>query len=208
MFRQPLVIAVMTGIALVCATVDTPAATPARIEVRPAEEIGPVNRQILGAAICAAKARRYEGVYADRGSGVWDPEQRRPVPEFVALAKHAGIAAWRWAPGKEAKWQPFVGSLSERPYKFGLPEFLRFCEETEAAPIILLDVYRSTAADAANLVEYLNSPNNGKNPNGGMDWAAVRAADGLIRLGFVSRRFPDYVPQTTSSISISLPERN
>jgi len=30
----------------------------------------------------------------------------------------------------------------------------------------------------------------------------------LIRLGFVSRRFPDYVPQTTSSISISLPERN
>jgi len=30
----------------------------------------------------------------------------------------------------------------------------------------------------------------------------------VIRLGFVSRRFPDYVPQTTSSISISLPERN
>jgi len=30
----------------------------------------------------------------------------------------------------------------------------------------------------------------------------------MIRLGFVSRRFPDYVPQTTSSISISLPERN
>jgi len=33
-------------------------------------------------------------------------------------------------------------------------------------------------------------------------------AEKLIRLGFVSRRFPDYVPQTTSSISISLPERN
>jgi len=35
-----------------------------------------------------------------------------------------------------------------------------------------------------------------------------RCVDSLIRLGFVSRRFPDYVPQTTSSISISLPERN
>jgi len=35
-------------------------------------------------------------------------------------------------------------------------------------------------------------------------WASLQ----LIRLGFVSRRFPDYVPQTTSSISISLPERN
>jgi len=36
----------------------------------------------------------------------------------------------------------------------------------------------------------------------------LRAEVELIRLGFVSRRFPDYVPQTTSSISISLPERN
>jgi len=175
---QPLIIAEATMVVLACATVDTPAAAPARIEVRPAEEIGPVNRQILGAAICAAKARRHEGVYADRGSGVWDPEHRRPDPEFVALAKQAGISAWRWAPGTEAKWKPFVGPLSERPYKFGLPEFLRFCEETDAVPVILLDVYRSTAADAADLVEYLNSPDNGKNPNGGMDWASVRAADG------------------------------
>jgi len=36
----------------------------------------------------------------------------------------------------------------------------------------------------------------------------TRSPRGVIRLGFVSRRFPDYVPQTTSSISISLPERN
>jgi len=168
----------MSGVVLACATVDTPAASSARIEVWLAEEIGPVNRKILGAAICAAKTRRLEGVYADRGSGVWDPEQRRPDPEFLALAKQAGIGAWRWAPGREAKWKPFVGPLSERHYKFGLPEFLRFCKETDAVPIILLDVYRSTAADAADLVEYLNSPDNGKNPNGGTDWASVRAADG------------------------------
>jgi len=44
-----------------------------------------------------------------------------------------------------------------------------------------------------NLHEYLS----GENP-----------LEPMIRLGFVSRRFPDYVPQTTSSISISLPERN
>jgi len=41
--------------------------------------------------------------------------------------------------------------------------------------------------------------------NGNLD---VSRRTRLIRLGFVSRRFPDYVPQTTSSISISLPERN
>jgi len=39
-------------------------------------------------------------------------------------------------------------------------------------------------------------------------WWKKLEEDLLIRLGFVSRRFPDYVPQTTSSISISLPERN
>jgi alpha-N-arabinofuranosidase len=32
--------------------------------------------------------------------------------------------------------------------------------------------------DAADLVEYLNHPNDGSNPNGGRDWAALRAADG------------------------------
>jgi alpha-N-arabinofuranosidase len=34
------------------------------------------------------------------------------------------------------------------------------------------------AKDAADLVEYLNSPNDGSNPNDGTDWAAVRAANG------------------------------
>jgi len=43
------------------------------------------------------------------------------------------------------------------------------------------------------------------NPREEMRFRCLRA---VIRLGFVSRRFPDYVPQTTSSISISLPERN
>jgi len=42
----------------------------------------------------------------------------------------------------------------------------------------------------------------------GIDERANRDRHPVIRLGFVSRRFPDYVPQTTSSISISLPERN
>ena len=32
--------------------------------------------------------------------------------------------------------------------------------------------------DVADLVEYLNSPNNGSNPNGGINWAAERAKNG------------------------------
>jgi hypothetical protein len=37
----------------------------------------------------------------------------------------------------------------------------------------------NAAALAANWVEYCNSPNNGTNPNGGVDWAAQRASDGF-----------------------------
>jgi len=47
-----------------------------------------------------------------------------------------------------------------------------------------------------------------ENHNGSSGSTLFSSSSLLIRLGFVSRRFPDYVPQTTSSISISLPERN
>jgi len=48
----------------------------------------------------------------------------------------------------------------------------------------------------------------GNGVNSGRYQVRVSETVPVIRLGFVSRRFPDYVPQTTSSISISLPERN
>ena len=40
------------------------------------------------------------------------------------------------------------------------------------------DPFAQALADAADLVEYCNAPNNGSNPNGGTDWAAVRAQNG------------------------------
>ena len=78
-------------------------------------------------------------------------------------------------------WKKTVGPLEQRPeQQFGLPEFMTWCEETDSIPILGVAVYWGTAADGADLVEYLNSPNDGTNPNGGTDWAAVRAADGFL----------------------------
>ena len=39
---------------------------------------------------------------------------------------------------------------------------------------------QGSAADAADLIEYLNAPADGDvtKPNGGVDWAEVRAANG------------------------------
>jgi len=44
--------------------------------------------------------------------------------------------------------------------------------------VYVYNMGNGNANDAADLIEYLNSPNNGSNPNGGVDWAAVRAANG------------------------------
>ncbi len=174
---------VLTALVLscTCAAFQALAAEPARIEVRPGEAIGPVNRLILGNNMLAYQGRNRDE-YGNRGAGIWDPDRRRPVPEFVALAREAGVSVHRWPGGcgsHNYNWKLTVGPLEKRPnQKFGLPEFLTFCEQTDAIPILTVAVYWGTAADGADLVEYLNAPNDGKNPNGGTDWAAVRAADG------------------------------
>jgi len=155
-------------------------AEPATIRLRPDRVIGPVNRLILGNNMLGYANGRDE--YCNRGSGIWDPEKRCSVPEMVDFAKAAGLSVSRWPGGCEAHrfvWQKSVGPLAERPnQKFGLPEFLQNRVDIGAMPIITLGDFVITPEEAADLVEYLNSPNDGKNPNGGRDWAAVRAADG------------------------------
>ncbi len=156
------------------------AAQPARILVRPSAQIGPVNRLVFGNNQLAYVDPRDE--YGNRGSGIWDPEARAPVPEYVDLAREAGISINRWPGGCGVhyyNWKRTVGPLEDRPeQQFGLPEFLEFCAATDSIPILTIADYWGDAQDAADLVEYCNAPNDGSNPGGGTDWAAVRAADG------------------------------
>lgn len=79
------------------------------------------------------------------------------------------------------------------PY-FGLDDFLRYCETHAMTPMVTCryrwpgatadprlgetDPYGEALQDAADLVEYCNSPNDESNPNGGVDWAQVRALNG------------------------------
>jgi alpha-L-arabinofuranosidase len=44
--------------------------------------------------------------------------------------------------------------------------------------VLSTENYQRNAAIAADWVEYCNAPNNGSNPRGGTDWAAVRAQNG------------------------------
>jgi len=77
------------------------------------------------------------------------------------------------------------------PWALSTSEYLALVEQLGAIPIITVNhgyaTYDTTDSDgtlanatalAADWVEYCNSPNDGSNPNGGVDWAAQRAADG------------------------------
>lgn len=155
-------------------------AAPATIVIRPQKALGSVNRLIFGDNMLGYANGRDE--YCNRGSGIWDPEKRCSVPEMAALAKGRGLSISRWPGGCEAhrfEWKKAVGPIAQRPnQKFGLPEFMQNCADIGAIAVITLGDFVLTPEDAADIVEYLNSPNDGKNPNGGRDWAAVRAADG------------------------------
>ena len=156
------------------------AADRATIHVFPDRQVGPVDRMILGNNMLAYQGRRDD--YGNRGAGIWDPESRAPVPEYLALARESGMSSARWPGGcgtHRYDWKKTVGPLPERPdQQFGLPEFMAFCEAAECEAMLTVAVYWGGPADGADLVEYLNAPNDGSNPNGGTDWAAVRAGDG------------------------------
>lgn len=145
------------------------------------DAVGPVNRYVFGNNIVAFTKKYYKGLYRDRGAGVWDPVRHAPVEGFVEAAKQAGTRMLRWPGGKNARyfeWKSAVGPLSSRQRQlFGLPEFLHFCKAVGADPVITLPA-TIVAKDAADLVEYLEGTVDEKNPNGGVDWARVRVADG------------------------------
>ncbi|MBC8152009.1 MAG: hypothetical protein H7Z72_03780 [Bacteroidetes bacterium] len=63
------------------------------------------------------------------------------------------------------------------PVDFGLDDVLRFCEKNNTILTYMYNFGTGNAANAADLVEYVNSPL-GTNPNGGVAWAQVRASNG------------------------------
>jgi alpha-L-arabinofuranosidase len=78
----------------------------------------------------------------------------------------------------------FTGQV--RTLAFGFDEFMDMAKNKGIAPAdiqITINIHSiPTATDplqnAADWVEYANAPNNGSNPGGGTDWAAVRGANG------------------------------
>ncbi len=111
----------------------------------------------------------------------------------------AGVTSTRYPGGLESSyfyWKHGVGPVSSRcnpgnlyaedTISVGTDEFLRFTEELGGDAVITINPQHfslpigdpEVAQYAADWVEYCNAPNNGTNPGGGVDFAALRAFHG------------------------------
>lgn len=165
---------------VLCLYVGTSFAEDIRINVATDKVLGELNPLIFGNALVGyyINGKDYKG-NSNYGSGIWDPEGKRSVPEVINLAKNIRMSILRFPGGQhDYDWKKTIGTASLRPnYLFGIDEFLKTAEEIGSQVVYTLPYYIGTAEDAADLVEYLNAER-GKNPGGGIDWANRRAQNG------------------------------
>ncbi len=171
---------------LLIAVLNAFAAETAVITVCADEKPVALNKKVFGNNLIAYDPRTYEDWpqeyygYSDYGAGMWDPKLKKPVPEPLELAKAAGISIARFPGGCGAhryNWKNAIGP-ERAHFLFGLDEFLQTCRAMNAEAIITVSYFTGNENDAADLVEYLNAPADGSNPNAGTDWAKARAGNG------------------------------
>ena len=122
-------------------------------------------------------------------------EAKRIWNYYLPFVSEMAPTVLRYPGGLEANnfdWKQGIGPILDRdpgydgegmPQTFGTDEFLQYCEEIGAQAIFVINVsvggrIPGNVQDAADWVEYCNALNDGSNPGGGIDWAAVRAANG------------------------------
>ena len=134
--------------------------------------------------------------YAFNGYGSFDSEKMEVKEDFKALYEAAGFGSIRYPGGTISNlfnWKTTIGPVAERKNQihgfynnagqagiapnFGLTEIATFAESVDSEIVYVYSLGRGNAQDAADLIEYLNAKV-GTNPNGGIDWAAVRAENG------------------------------
>ncbi len=132
--------------------------------------------------------------FNSNGYGMYDAENGKVYDDFVEKTKEVNYGAIRYPAGTIGnlfKWKDSIGDVSQRKDiilanmsrasetpTYGLDEHMAYVEQIGADAIIMVAEASETPQDAADLVEYLNAPNDGSNPGGGVDWAAVRAENG------------------------------
>lgn len=134
--------------------------------------------------------------YAFNGYGTFDSEKMEMKKEFVELYEDAGFGSIRYPGGTISNlfnWKTTLGPKESRKNQihgfynnpnqggiapnFGIGEIATFADQVDSEIVYVYSLGRGSAKDAEDLVEYLNAEV-GTNPNGGVDWAKVRAENG------------------------------
>ena len=134
--------------------------------------------------------------YAFNGYGSFDSETMKMKDEFADLYKASNFGSVRYPGGTISnlfQWKGSIGDLSSRTKQihgfynnpnqhgitpsFGINEVGTFAQDMDSEIVYVYGFGRGSAQDASDLIEYLNAPV-GLNPNGGVDWASIRAKNG------------------------------
>lgn len=132
-------------------------------------------------------------IYPKGGQGLLNVSTGEFDQQTVQMSADLGLRTYRFPGGSEGnlyKWKRAIGPVEQRidnvsgnnqgpqSNEFGSDEFGRLLETTSFDQGIIMVAYGyEKPDDAADWVEYMNSKV-GENPNGGIDWAAVRAKNG------------------------------
>jgi len=145
------------------------------------KEIGEINKKVFGNNFIAYDPAAYEDWakdyygYSDYGSGLWDPKNNHYIQETVDLAKLCGMSVIRFPGGCGAHrydWKKAIGKEREH-FLFGIDEFMETCRAIGAEPVFTISYFTGNEHDAADLIEYLNAPDDGRHK-----WAKVRSKNG------------------------------
>lgn len=140
--------------------------------------------------------------FLGNGSGLWDVEADQPNPVAVRRLRRTGVSDLRYPGGTIGNlfdWKKSIGDnrgcqtvgkersgySNTRATAYGVDEHMEVVEAAGGEATIMVPWITETPSDAADWVEYMNSPADGlatdsSNPNGGTDWAMLRADNGHV----------------------------